>query len=108
MLKQISVVTCNLKHLARRIKTKAGPDHFAILPRMLDPSGRVGREICVLAKDGFRFHVLPQLNQEASAADKHMERVVRLHLVDLVGSEKALAERRHSEVDKGRLKRLIA
>ena len=41
MLKQISVVACNLKHLALRTKTKPGFDHFTVAASMLDPKRRI-------------------------------------------------------------------
>src|SRR5690242_591633 len=41
MLKQISVVACDLDHLAARTKAKAADDHLAVSTRMLDPGGRI-------------------------------------------------------------------
>src|ERR1700730_18006974 len=52
-----------------------------------------------------RLDVLPQLHQEAPAADKHVQRVVWLHLVDLVGSNITFAEGRHPKVNEGRCER---
>ena len=34
-------------------------------------------------------------------ANEHMEREVGLHRVELAGREKALAQRRHAEIDEG-------
>ena len=45
------------------------------------------------------FDVLLQLHQEAFAADEHVQRIVRLHLVDLIGGQKAFAKGRHAEVN---------
>ena len=45
--------------------------------------------------------VLLQLNQKAIAADQNVQRKIRLHLVDLVGGQKALAKWRHPEINDG-------
>ena len=108
MLKQISVVARDLEDLAFRAETKPGLDHFAILARMLDPRGRIRRKICVFRENMLRLDVLLQLHQEALAADEHVQRKVRLHLVDLVGSQKAFAKRGHPKINEGRSERGIA
>ena len=40
-----------------------------------------------------------ELHEEALAADVDVERIERLHLVELLGGQVALAKRRHPEVD---------
>jgi len=53
-------------------------------------------------------HVFLELHQEALIADVSVQRKERLHLVKLVGRQKALAQRRHAEIGKGMLQRLGA
>src|SRR5207245_8040658 len=43
--------------------------------------------------------VLLQLHEQALIADVHAQRVKRLHLVELVRVEIALAQRRHTQID---------
>ena len=99
VLKQISVVACDLIHLTLRTEMKPGRNHFTVPARVLDPRRRVRRKICVFRENVLRFHVFLQLHQEAVAADENVQRKVRLHLIDLVGGQKALAKRRHPEID---------
>ena len=101
VLKQISVVAGDLVHLTLRAEIKPGLNHFAIPARVLDPGGRVRRKIGVFRKNMLRLDVFLQLHQEAIVADQNVQRKVRLHLVDLIGAQEALAKRRHAEIDEG-------
>ena len=99
VLKQVSVVACDLIHPTCRTEMKPGRNHFAVPARVLDPRCRVRRKIGVFCKDVLRFDVFLQLHQEAVAADQNVQRKVRLHLIDLVRGQKALAKWRHPEID---------
>src|SRR5271163_4258737 len=99
VLKQVSVVAGDLKHLAARIKSKSGFCHLAIAARMLDPGCRIRGEIRVLGKDMLRLDVFAQLHQKALAADERVQWIVRLHVIEPLRSEKAFAKRRHAEVN---------
>ena len=75
---------------------------------MLDPAGRERREVRVLGEDLLRRDVLLELDEQAAVADPHMERIERLHLVQPLGRDEALAERRGAEVDEGVLEERAA
>ena len=45
------------------------------------------------------LNVFVELYQEAIVSYKHAQRKVRLHLVEAVGAQKALAKGRHPEID---------
>lgn len=47
------------------------------------------------------FDVFLQLDKEAGVTDKRVQRIVRLHLVELIGGQKTFTKRRHSEVKEG-------
>ena len=108
MLQQIAVVARQLDHQAVRPEPEALRDHRAVGLGVGDPAGRVGREIGVFAEDVLRAHVLAELDQEAAAAHQRMEREVRLHRVELLGREEALAQRRHAEIDQAVRQRAAA
>ena len=52
--------------------------------------------------------ILLQLDEEAVVADVDVQRIERLHVVELLGGEVALAERRHPQVDEGVAQRRAA
>ena len=99
VLQQIAVVAGQLDHQAVGPKPQPLRDRLAVGLGVLHPARRVGREVGVLAEDVLRAHVLLELDQEALSAHQRMQREVRLHGVELVTRQKALAQRRHAEVD---------
>ena len=59
VLQQVAVVAGELDHEAVRRRARAGRVIIsAVAPGVLDPAGRVGREVGVLAEDRLRAHVL--------------------------------------------------
>ena len=102
MLQQVAVVAGDLHHLAAGPSLQRLDRHLGVAPRMLDPAGRVGREVGVLGEDLLRRDELLQLHQEALVADVGVQRIERLHLVQLLGRDVRLAQRRHAEIDEGR------
>ena len=108
MLQQIAVVARQLDHQAVRAEREALRDHRAIRLGVGDPAGRVGREVGVFAEDVLRAHVLAELDQKAPAAHQRVEREVRLHRVELLGREEALAQRRHAQIDQAVRQRAAA
>src|SRR6266571_1210093 len=84
---------------ARRPEAEALEHLLAVAAGVVDPGGRVGREVGVLGEDLLRADVLLELDQQAAFADVHAQRVERLHLVELVGAQVALARWRHAQVD---------
>ena len=99
MLQQIAVIARDLKDLARRPETQPIFDPVDIFARMLDPGGRVRREICVLCEDVLRLDIFLQLHKEASIADENVQGKVRLHPIQLVDGEETFTKRGHPEID---------
>src|SRR5947207_3133852 len=97
----MAVVAGQLHGEAVRAQLQPALDHVAVDARVLDPTRGVGREIGVLAEDVVGADVLLQLHQEALVANERVQWIVRLHLVELRGGQKALAQRRHAEIDEG-------
>ena len=58
---------------------------------MGEPTVGVRREIGVLGKDLPAAHVLRELHEPATLAHTNVKRVERFHLIELVGSQEALA-----------------
>ena len=108
MLQQIAVVAGDLVDAALRAEIEARLDHLAIFARMLDPGGRVGREVGVLGEDMLGLDVFLELHEEAAVADQRMQRIERLHRIGLLGGQKTLAQRMHAEIGKTRAQLLVA
>ena len=108
VLKQISVVAGDLIHPAVGAEVEPRLDHLAVAPRVLDPGCRIRGEVGVLGEDVLRLHVLLQLHQEASVAHQRVQRIVGSIALISSAVRKALAKRRHSEVDEGRRERPAA
>jgi hypothetical protein len=75
---------------------------------MREPARRIGREIGILAEDVLRAHIFPELDKEALAADQHTERKMRLHLIELLGGDDGLTQRRGAEIDEDMLEMAAA
>ena len=98
-LQQISVIAAELDDPARRPEAEPLGHRFDVSPRVIEPGIRIGREIGVFRKDMLRRDVLLELHEKAVAADIGGERIERLHRIELVLCEIALAKRRHAEID---------
>ena len=98
VLEQIAVVRGDLDHARSAVEAKAVGRHVGVVLRVLQPGGRVRREVGVLGENLGRGHVLLELDQEAPLADPDAQRVEGLHPVELVGAEEGLAERGHAEI----------
>src|SRR5271165_2409785 len=59
-------------------------------------------------KDRLGAHILLELHQEAGVTNEHVEREVRLHVVELSCLEEALAKRRHPQIHKRTIQRRAA
>ncbi len=101
VLQQVPIVAGYLKHEAGAAEVEPR-DHRVHVPLgMLDPAVGVRAEVGVVGKDRFAAHIFMELHQPALIADVGVQRVERLHRVQLVGAKKALAERAHAEVHEG-------
>ena len=75
---------------------------------VLDPRVRVGGEVRVLGEDVLGGHELRDLDEPAALARANVQRVEGLALLELLGGEHRLAERRLPEVDDGQRERRAA
>src|SRR5262249_58662324 len=73
-----------------------------------EPAVRVGGEVGVVAEDALDADVLAELDEPARPADEDTQGIEGLHPIELVGSEEALAERGHPEIDEQELERRAA
>ncbi len=99
VLQQVAVVARELDDQAVRAEAQPLRDRLAVALGVRNPGGRVGGEVGVLPEDVLGADVLLELHQEALPAHQRMQRKVGLHGVELLADEKALAQRRHAEVD---------
>src|SRR6266446_1030916 len=72
VLKQISVVASDLKHLTLRTEIQPKLDHFTIPAGMFNPKRGVRRKICILSENMLRFNIFLQLYQQAFLANECM------------------------------------
>jgi hypothetical protein len=91
VLEQVAVVARQLDDEALLVQPEPVYDVRHVLRRVLDERVRVRGEVRVLREDRLRSHVLGQLDEQAIVADAHVQRVERLHPVELVGGQEALA-----------------
>src|SRR6266487_2561958 len=105
---QVAVVAGDLDHQAAAVEVEPPGGLVAETAGVLHPGGREGGEVGILAEDLGGTHVLLQLHQHALVAELHPQRVERLHLVELVSGQVALAQRRHAEIDDQVLQRRAA
>ena len=84
-LQEVAVVARQLDHLARRAVAEPVDHLVGVGAGVLHPAVGERREVGVLGEDVLGADVLLQLHEPALAADVDVERVERLHRVDLVG-----------------------
>src|SRR5258708_16246689 len=65
---------------------------------MFQPSVGIGGKIGVFGKDVLGTDILLQLHQITLLADLHMQRVKRLHRVEMIRRKIALAQWRHAKI----------
>ena len=105
VLQQVAVVRRELDDEAVGREPETVDDHLDVATRVLDPGVRVGREVGVLLEDLRRRDERRQLGEPAALADPDVEREERLHRIEPVGRQEALAKRRLAEVDHRQLER---
>ncbi len=101
VLQQVAVVAGDLEHQAGSAELEALDHGVHVALGVLDPAVRVRAEIGVVGKDGLAAHVFVQLDQPALIADVGVERIERLHRIELVRAQEALTEGAHAEVHEG-------
>ena len=108
VLQQVAVVRGELDDEAVGRELEAGADHVDVRARVLDPRVRVRGEVGVLVEDLVRRNERRELREPALRADAHVQGKERLHRLEPVGRQEALAERRLAEVDHRQLERRFA
>ncbi len=96
---QVAVVRRHLDDERGRAQALSLGSGRAETRRMIEPTGRVGREVRVLAEDLLGCREVFGLHQEALVADVGAQRVEGLRLVQAVVVEVALAQRLCAQVD---------
>ena len=99
MTEEIAVVAAELDDEIVGAESQLVDHRPGVATGVLDPARRVRREIGVLGENLGRAHVLRELDEPTLLARVNAQRVERLHPVELVGPQEALAEWRHAEVD---------
>ena len=99
MLKEVAVVRGELDDEAVRPESESLGHRVHVAPRVLDPGIGVGGEVRVLGEDVLGRHELGDLDEPALLARAHVEWVEGLALLQLLGRQHGLAERRLAEVD---------
>ncbi len=102
VLQQVAVVARDLHYPAVRTEPKPIAHLVDVAARVFDPARRIRREVCVVGEDLVRRDEFLQLHQETRITHIRMQRIERLHLVQLVGRDVRLAQGRHPEIDEGR------
>src|SRR6185503_15651320 len=92
-------VAAKLDHEVVRAEAVTLRHRLAVALGVLQPGGRVGREVRVLLENLGWSGIFANLNQEALIADHRLKRHVGLRAVDLVARTEVLAKGRHAEVD---------
>ena len=105
VLEEVAVVRRDLDDEAVGPEPEALDHRLGVAPRVLDPRVGVGGEVRVLGEDVLGRHELRDLDEPAPLARADVERVEGLGLLELLGREHGLAERRLAEVDDGQLER---
>ena len=105
VLQQVAVVRGELDDEALGAEPETTGDHVGVDTGVLDPGVRVGREVRVLVEDLLGRDERRQLGEPAARADADVQREERLHRLDAVGGQEALAEWGLAEIDHAELKR---
>ena len=108
VLEEVAVVGRDLDDEAVVPESQALDHVVRVATRVLDPGIGVGGEVRVLREDVLGRHELRDLDEPAFSTGARVEWVERLLLLELLGREHGLAERRLAEVDDGQLERRAA
>src|SRR5215469_8190962 len=108
ILKKVTVIAGDFRDQALFADGESLNHLVCILAAVLQPAFGVRGKISVLGENVIWGYVFLQLHQETFVADEYMERIKRLHFVELIQSKITLAERRHSEIDEGLVQRVAA
>ena len=103
VLQQVPVVARNLHYPAVHTEPKPFAHLVDVAARVFDPARRIRREVRILGEDLVWSDEFLQLHQETRIAHIRMQRIERLHLLQLIGRDVRLAQGRHPEVDEGGL-----
>src|SRR5437868_8671930 len=98
-LEQIAIIAGNLHHAFLRSQSQPLDHLLDVVSCVPKPGVREGREVGVVREDVLSRYILLELDQEAALANPHPKGIERLHLVELVTAQEALAKRRHSQIN---------
>ncbi len=100
MLQQVAVVARHLGNEAVRPQIKALSHGQRVPPGVRDPAVGVGREVGVVGEDILAGNVSRELHEQTGIADSDVQRIERFNIIQLVGLDIALAQRRHAQIHK--------
>ena len=108
VLQEVAVVGRDLDDEAPGSEPEPIGHLVGVAAGVLDPRVGVGGEVRVLGEDVLGGHELRDLDEPAALARANVQRVEGLALLELLGGEHRLAERRLPEVDDGQRERRAA
>src|SRR6185437_17140784 len=103
ILQQVTIVAGYLDHETPLAKSKAVRHLITVSLAVVEPGIRIGRKICVIAKNILRALVLLQLHQEALAANVDVQRIIHFTAVQIRERWVSFAKRRQPKINEGRL-----
>ena len=108
MLKEVTVVRCELHDEALWSQASAFGDHVDVISACRTHESENRREVCVLLEHPFRGDELGDLHEPTSFTGTDVQRIKPLLLIQLLIGEHGFTERRFTEVDHRQPQRLAA
>jgi hypothetical protein len=98
ILQQIAVIARNLDNKFIFIQAESFNHHFNIVLAMFQPAIRIGRKIGISGMENVLcLFELFQLNQQAVFADINVQRIVRLHPVEVITGKIGIGKGRRTK-----------
>jgi len=99
VLKHVAIIAGDFNDLRLLVKSKALHYPVGIVGTMFEPGIGERGEVCIFStEDTDSIHMLEYLNEKTLVAYKCLKRIEGLHLIELLSSQKALAERRFAQI----------
>lgn len=98
VLEQVTVVAGDLHDPALIIQSETLRNRIRVPSSVLEPAIGIGRKISIVREDILGHGYGLQLDQKALGADIRMERIEWLHLLQLLGFNIRVGQRRHPKI----------
>ncbi len=99
ILQQVAIVARQFHHQRVRAQPQVADHARRIRVRVAQPGIGERREIQVIGEDGLRRCEFLELHQETVLTDIGVQRIVRLHCVELFRRQETIRQRRPAEID---------